>query len=164
MQPRRQRLQGMDFVRRSWCRVAPLPEGVKPSSVNSYTLADIEQAFRDSWALDTCDPVDAALWSERNPARGQCGVTSMTLQDLIGGDLLEAEVLFPDGSHQGYHYWNRLAGGIEIDLTLEQFDAGEVVRSPRVIQRLTPLPTRLAEEYVLLRTRVYDRLGLSPLD
>ena len=88
----------------------------------------------------------------------------MTLQDLIGGDLLEAEVLFPDGSHQGYHYWNRLAGGIEIDLTLEQFDAGEVVRSPRVIQRLTPLPTRLAEEYVLLRTRVYDRLGLSPLD
>jgi hypothetical protein len=125
-----------------------------------HTFADIERAIRDSWGIDTCDDHDVDHWTSENPALGQCGVSAMTLQDLIGGDLLESEVFFADGSKQGYHYWNRLAGGIDIDLTREQFREGEVVAPPIVMHRLAPLPNRLAEKYVLLRSRVGERLGM----
>ncbi len=126
-----------------------------------YTFADIEAAIRASWGADTCDPVDLHLWTPETPSRGQCGVTSMTLQDLIGGDLLEAEVHFVDGTLQGHHYWNRLVGGLELDLTRDQFVDSEVVGPPTALERLAPLPNRLAEQYILLRTRVGAHLGLD---
>jgi hypothetical protein len=126
-----------------------------------YTFADIETAIRQSWDIDTCDDHDVYQWTPENPSRGQCGVTAMTLQDLIGGDLLESEVFYADGSHQGYHYWNRLAGGLEIDLTRAQLQDGEIVATPVALHRLAPLPNRLADKYVLLRTRVGERLGLD---
>ena len=55
-------------------------------------------------ALDTCDPVDADDWSEANASRGQCGSTALTIHDLLGGELLIAEVHRTDGSRQGVHY------------------------------------------------------------
>jgi hypothetical protein len=130
--------------------------------VAPHTLADVESAVRSSWSVETCDPVDVADWSPANPSRGQCGVTALTLHDLLGGELLEAQVLRPDGSRQGYHLWNRLAGGVEIDLTLEQFAATEVVQLPVVIERPAGPPRRCAEQYELLRQRVtaaLDRHG-----
>ncbi len=39
------------------------------------------------------------------------------LRELIGGELLCAVVLRRDGSRQGMRLWNRLPGGVEIDLT-----------------------------------------------
>ena len=38
-----------------------------------------------------------------------------------------AEVRHPDGSRQGHQYWNRLPGGVEVDLTREQFAPDEVL-------------------------------------
>ena len=89
---------------------------------------DLEAAIRAAWALDTCDPVDD--WSEANPSRGQCGSTALTIHDLLGGELLIADVLRTDGSRQGVHYWNLLPDGTEIDLTREQFASNEVVQKP----------------------------------
>ena len=65
--------------------------------------------------IETCDPSDAALWTPANPSRGQCAVTALVVHDLLGGLLLEAEVHHADGSPQGFHYWNRLAG-LDVDL------------------------------------------------
>jgi hypothetical protein len=45
--------------------------------------------------------VDVDDWSAANPARGQCGTTALTIKDLLGGELLVAEVLRADGSRQG---------------------------------------------------------------
>jgi hypothetical protein len=45
------------------------------------------------------------------PSRGQCGSTALTIHDLLGGQLLIAEVLRTDGSRQGVHYWNLLPDG-----------------------------------------------------
>jgi hypothetical protein len=61
--------------------------------VGSITREDIEAAVRAAWARDTCDPVEADDWSPANPARGQCGTTALTINDLLGGELLLAEVL-----------------------------------------------------------------------
>jgi hypothetical protein len=119
------------------------------------TLSVIEAAVRSAWSLETCDPVDVPLWHSGNPARGQCGVTALVLQDLLGGDLLVAEVEYADGGRQGVHYWNRLAGGIEVDLTREQFTDGERIGAPSVAPRPPGgRPARCADQYDLLRNRV----------
>jgi hypothetical protein len=127
------------------------------------SLAEIERVIRASWSPETCDPVDAADWSPANPARGQCAVTALVVQDLLGGELLLAEVRNADGSRQGVHYWNRLAGGVELDLTREQFTPDEVVQAPEVVGR--PPDTsrgRLAAQYAALERTVTRALRGRP--
>ncbi len=99
-----------------------------------HTLADIERAFRESWGADTADPVDVTDWHPGNPTRGQCGVTALVLSDLLGGDLVMGEV-HRGAERVGVHYWNRLSGGTEIDLTREQFFAEESVSAGTVVTR-----------------------------
>ena len=55
--------------------------------MGSRTLTEIETAVRAAWGEGTCDPVDLP-WSTDNPAKGQCGVTALVLNDLLGGDLM----------------------------------------------------------------------------
>lgn len=132
--------------------------------VPTITRQRIEAAVRAAWALDTCDPVDAADWSVANPARGQCGSTALTINDLLGGELLVAEVLRTDGTRQGVHYWNRLPDGTEIDLTREQLVSHEVIQEPRTLTRPPGLPRRAAGQYVTMRQRVCRALGLAEAD
>jgi hypothetical protein len=124
-------------------------------------LAKILAAVRASWSIETCDPADRELWTVEEPARGQCGVTALVINDLVGGDLLVADVLWPDGSRQGYPYWNRLPDGTEIDLTLSQFQAGESVQKGQVVQRPPGLPGRCRAEYELLRARTHELLKVG---
>jgi hypothetical protein len=121
-------------------------------------LTDLEAVIRSSWGEDTCDPVDLP-WEPDNPAKGQCGVTTLVLHDLLGGQLAVAEVEL-DGQHQGYHYWLRTSEGADIDLTSEQFLSGERFGVTEILERPGGLPTRCADEYVRLRNRVFERLGL----
>ncbi|MET0909216.1 MAG: hypothetical protein ABWZ99_07080 [Ilumatobacteraceae bacterium] len=126
----------------------------------TWTLAAIENVIRDSWSEETCDTVDLP-WSRSNPAKGQCGVTALVLNDLLGGDLMVADVTHADGTPQGSHTWNVLHGGVEIDLTSEQFRAGEVVQSAVLHRRPSGPPRRLPERYELLRERVLSALGVQ---
>jgi hypothetical protein len=120
---------------------------------------EVERAVRRSWSPASCDPVDLPDWSPANPARGQCGATALVVQDLLGGELLEAEVRNADGSRQGVHYWNRLDGEA-LDLTREQFAAGEVVQAPVVVERPRDLSgARTVAQYRALAAAV--RAALS---
>jgi uncharacterized protein (DUF952 family) len=124
------------------------------------SLADIERAIRVSWSRETCDPVDAEVWSAENPSRGQCAVTALVVQDLLGGELLLAEVHYPDGSRQGLHYWNRLGEGVELDLTREQFAPDEAVQAAETAERPADLTTgRLYPQYQALSRAVRAGLG-----
>lgn len=125
------------------------------------SLREVEEAFRSAWCRETCGESDLEDWSPQNPSRGQCGVTALTLHDLFGGDLLLAEVHYPDGSVQGYHFWNRFSGGLEVDLTREQFDATEVVQEPRVFARPPEPPRRGLEQYLRLQASVFKVLGVE---
>ncbi|UCM87894.1 YunG family protein [Streptomyces marincola] len=122
-------------------------------------LADVERAVRASWGADTCTPEYRARWTPDNPARDQCGVTAMVLNDLLGGDLLRGEVRVA-GQRTDFHWWNRLGMGVEIDLTREQFAPDEIVTEGVVIPR-PPTIVRLREEYELLRDRVLQRLAAA---
>lgn len=134
------------------------------TSTPPWTPARIEDAFREAWAADTCSPDDLARagWQPANPAWGHCDITALVVNDIFGGDLMLGEVWAADGERHGFHWWNRLANGVELDLTYEQFQRGQVVTGARVIRRPTgPLPRRAAE-YALLRDRVAARLGPLP--
>lgn len=127
----------------------------------THTLRDIERAFRSSWGVDTTCLAPGSLpeWSSDNPAHGQCGPTALVVQDLLGGELLVADVSGGEGPGQ-VHYWNRLLGGLELDLTREQFTGDHIVGDPRVVIRPTEGPRAHIEEYQLLRRRVSAALGL----
>ncbi|MFE2054550.1 hypothetical protein ACFQ6U_22240 [Streptomyces sp. NPDC056465] len=119
-------------------------------------LTDIEAAVRSSWSADTTTPAHRPQWDPGNPARDQCGVTALVVNDLLGGDLIRGEVRV-DGERVDHHWWNRLGMGVEIDLTREQFGAHEIVSGGVVVER-PPEIVRLREEYELLRARVLERL------
>jgi hypothetical protein len=125
--------------------------------MTSLTLEEIEPVIRAAWSEQTCDPVDLP-WSPANPSRGQCAVTAFVLHDLLGGDLLSAEVLNADGSSQGWHTWNRLPDGTEVDLTAEQFAPDEVLQQPVTFQREPGPPDPCAKQYDVLRSRVIATL------
>ncbi len=128
---------------------------------DGISMEALRAAVRESWSIETCDPTDVAEWTPANPSRGQCAVTAMVVHDQFGGQLLEAEVHFDDGSLQGFHYWNRLAGG-DVDLTGEQFTSHELLQEPRVVERLPEFPWRAEEQYLKFRKRVDDALKRQP--
>ncbi len=123
------------------------------------TLAAIESAFAAACSKDLCAEDDLPFWSAENPSRGHCAIAALTLNDLLGGDLLLSTVE-RDGVQVGVHYWNRLAG-VDIDMTRAQFLPGEVVTSPELVTRPPGRPKRYAEEYDTFRHRVGESLGVE---
>jgi hypothetical protein len=132
----------------------------------TFTLAQLEAAIRGAWTLDTAD--ESNDWTPENPSCGQCDVTTLVVHDLLGGDLLSADV-FLEGERVEAHMWNRLSSGVEIDLTREQFVRGEVIGEPRVGRRPAVFDAahpryHRYEKYLVLSERVRTTLGLSGSD
>jgi hypothetical protein len=136
-----------------------------PNVMTLDQLETIAGAFSRHWSLDTCDTCDIADWHPGNPSRGQCGVSALIIQEILGGELLVAEVLFASGDPQGVHYWNRLPNGVEWDLTRQQFLDGEAIQEPTSVVRIRRIPNRLADRYERLRSAVLAdlRIGESEL-
>lgn len=127
------------------------------------TLIDIETAVRDSFGPDTYPHDSPNQWTAENPSRGQCGVAALVVNDLLGGELIKGEV-HRDGVRVDFHWWNRLPGGFEIDLTRDQFSPQETVTRGSAIDRPpNAVGDRLRTEYDTLRARVLEKLD-SPAD
>ncbi|MFI2711252.1 hypothetical protein ACH495_14110 [Micromonospora sp. NPDC018662] len=135
-------------------------EGHPREDPPTIDLERLRPILRASWGADTCDPHDLEDWRPDNPARGQCGVTALIIQDLLGGELVLGEVLVGDVK-VGYHYWNRLPDGDEVDLTADQFHSYETVVGARVQQRPPGPPGRCRQQYESLRQRVLSALADS---
>jgi hypothetical protein len=130
----------------------------------ALTLGEIEAALKASWAADTCSPDDLerAGWSPDNPAWGHCDVTAMLISDIFGGDLVVGEVYAGDEQH-GYHWWNRLDSGLDLDLTRSQFRSGQRIVETNSMKRPVGRRPRRYDEYLLLRKRVEAQLGPLPV-
>lgn len=74
------------------------------------TPAELYQALKTAWSLES-----SGSWTLENPARGQCSVTSLVVQDYFGGSILQTK------THGGTHFYN-LIDGVRWDLTISQFD------------------------------------------
>ncbi|MFF9193978.1 hypothetical protein ACF09L_02105 [Streptomyces sp. NPDC014779] len=126
-----------------------------------WNLLDLDAALRAAWAADTSSPDYRSQWTPDNPAWGHCDLTALVVNDVFGGDLVVGEV-HREGRQYGYHWWNRLPSGVELDLTREQFRQGEVISAARTVERPPGRPAHRWEDYLLLRTRVAARLGELP--
>ncbi|MBW1604398.1 hypothetical protein JJV70_20285 [Streptomyces sp. JJ66] len=135
-----------------------------PLTATPLTLSTLEAAIRASWAEDTSEPSDLTRipWTPDNPAWGHCDITALVAHDFLGGELMRGEVYGASGRQEGYHWWNRLPGGLELDLTREQFQHGERVTGGEPVPRPTAHPFRRAETYDVLRARVLTRLAGRP--
>src|SRR6476646_2287485 len=92
----------------------------------TWTWSEIEAAVRSSWGPDTAfASTDYMARGSGRPSRGQCGTTSLVIQDLLGGDLMVADVEYEDRM-EGVHYWNVTPNGVEVDLTREPVVCGRV--------------------------------------
>ncbi len=125
------------------------------------TLTQLEQVIRESWSRDTSDNPDE--WSPTNPSRGQCDITCLVVHDLVGGELLGADVYLGEERIEG-HMWNRLSSGVEVDLTRDQFRRGEAIGVPHQCPRPSEFPAshpryHRYEQYLVLSKRVRARLG-----
>lgn len=104
-------------------------EPAPPGAAAAVTLAELERAIRASWGRETSDDPDE--WTDDNPARGQCCATALLVRDLLGGDILIANVLSA-GERIERHAWNRLPSGLTVDLSRSQYTNGEQFQEPRV--------------------------------
>jgi hypothetical protein len=76
-------------------------------------IPGLREAVEASWSQETS--ATPSLWSPENPARGQCAVTALIVQDWLGGDLIRGII---NGES---HYWNRIDTCEIVDWTLQQF-------------------------------------------
>lgn len=75
---------------------------------------DIEQRLEKSWSKESSAN---SHWSLNNKALGQCAVSALIVQDMLGGKLMRT--IGPDGSS---HYFNVLIDGVRYDTTAGQFN------------------------------------------
>jgi hypothetical protein len=112
-------------------------------------LSRLQQAFNRAWSRETSfDPLN---WSDQNAAWGQCAVTALIVQDHCGGRLMTGEI------NGVPHYWNRISGNRDLDLTEHQFgrilsrsgtrecDREYVLSYPQTARRYRKLRTKVAE-------------------
>jgi len=120
-------------------------------------LSAFKKAIEESWGKDTCYPKFLEQWSPNNPALGQCVVTSLVVQDYLGGDLLYCK-------HMD-HFWNKTNQAGEIDFTKDQFpnDAkiclDEIRSRDQVMNSPSSIKARTSERYRFLKQRVEMRLS-----
>jgi hypothetical protein len=125
------------------------------------TLQELSEALQASWGADTA--YNSEEWSQENKARGQCVVSSLIVQDYLGGDLIRYEIN-KDQLHET-HYMNQLFDGTVIDTTASQYtspvnmkrkpiDTGDFasIRDKRLADKSTE--TR----YAILKRRVEQQL------
>lgn len=76
-------------------------------------LEELDKIIKLSWTKETS--FDSNSWDESNPSYGQCAITSLIINDFMGGKIMRC--MCDDISH----YYNIIQNEI-IDLTLEQFN------------------------------------------
>ncbi|MCM3575401.1 hypothetical protein M3172_19555 [Mesobacillus subterraneus] len=72
--------------------------------------ADMQKALLNSWSINS-----SSKWTKDNPAKGQCGVTALVVNDLLGGQIRKTFL------SEGWHYYNEINGEC-YDFTDSQFN------------------------------------------
>jgi hypothetical protein len=107
-------------------------------------------ALPASWSAAT-----SSLWTLASPARGQCSVTALDVQELLGGEILKTRV------GDAWHFYNRIDGNI-VDFTAEQFEDPPDyldLAATRAEALADTTPARYEELLRALRVRGFDASG-----
>ena len=108
--------------------------------------------LRSSWCKETAHPSYQKDWTEENPAYGQCAVTALIMQEILGGDIYECTV------NRKRHFYNVTSDGKIYDFTQEQFGGAFIVYDnikERTRESLLKV-TNVKERYELLKSRMKE--------
>ena len=128
-------------------------------------IRELQRLLRKCWMKETS--ADPNGWTPENPAWGQCAVTSLVVQDLMGGELTRASLEDVQGfEFMRSHYWNTLPDGEQKDLSKSQFpnSAYKTIPEGQTKDRETTLsyePTR--KRFAILRLAVENEINPNPL-
>ena len=86
--------------------------------MKNLSLSHFINVLQESWSATTSYESDEN-WSPENPARGQCVVSSLVVQDYFGGDIVRYAVT-GEGIDET-HYFNVLEDGTVLDTTRSQY-------------------------------------------
>ncbi len=115
-------------------------------------LHDFEKALQAAWSHETSYYPDA--WTQAQPSWGQCAVSTLVAQDVLGGEILWSRVVLPSGETVS-HYYNKINSEV-IDLTRAQFPEGTVI--PAGVPKSDGFAT--TREYMLSNTDTRRRYEL----
>jgi hypothetical protein len=112
----------------------------------------IKMTLREAWCRETAHPSYQSKWSEENPSCGQCCVSALVVQDLLGGDVYSCKV------GKCTHFVNIVNERI-IDVTAEQFGGTSNIKyisgSFKLKTRSSLLKSQdVKERYYLLKARM----------
>lgn len=100
--------------------------------------------LKKAWCAETCYPKWKNDWSSEKPEYGQCAVTSLLVQDELGGNIVFNKKL--------NHYWNILPDGSNYDITMSQFDI-EINPTPDKTVDRSEFGKDVIKRYNLLKER-----------
>lgn len=104
-------------------------------------IANLQAALETAWSAET-----SSTWRPDNPAAGQCSVTALVVQDILGGDLAKTEI------GGAWHFYN-VVDGARLDYSASQFVHPVVYADLRASRDEVCLDTT-PEQYGILRQRV----------
>ena len=78
------------------------------------TIEELLNLLFKSWSKES-----SSKWSKENPANGQCGVTSLVVYDLLGGEIIKTKL------EDSWHFYNRIDGAY-YDFTESQFNENPI--------------------------------------
>lgn len=85
--------------------------------MDTPSIQQLVAALQESWSQETS--FTPAEWSTQNPARGQCMVSTLVVQDYLGGDLRRYHI--QGEGFEETHYCNILPSGAVLDTTAAQY-------------------------------------------
>jgi hypothetical protein len=109
-------------------------------------FATLQSVLERAWSIET-----SSKWLPDDPARGQCSVTALVVQDILGGDIVKTDV---DGA---WHFYNMI-GDMRRDFSESQF-ASPVFYADLPSSRDEAFSDTSPEQYRILRGCVLGKIG-----
>jgi len=108
---------------------------------NKVNIEQIADALFKSWSLES-----SSKWSKVNPAKGQCGVTTLVVNDILGGEIRKTK------QDDGWHFYNFI-NNKRHDLTASQFK-GNIIYSDFISNREEAFADTNKQQYDYLKQKV----------
>lgn len=87
--------------------------------MNTPSVQQLMLALQTGWSKETS--FTPAEWTSQNPARGQCLVSTLVIQDYLGGDIRRYDI--EADTFNEVHYCNILPSGAVLDSTAGQYSS-----------------------------------------
>lgn len=78
-------------------------------NIPKISVDQLLKALENSWSIQS-----SSKWSKENSANGQCGVTALVVNDILGGNITKTKL------PEGWHFYNTIQGE-RYDFTSSQF-------------------------------------------